>query len=244
MAAMLELVFDPAGDLLDATRDCEADIFLQSFGNTRQQLAEEYGPYEQDSVFVSLVDGAGDVVACGRLLTGLHTALKTIDDLRRPPWRIDGARSAGAAGLDLTRTWDLATMGVRPGVAHGRTRLACALYHGGISALRVNEAAAMVAIVDDRVRRLLQSIGLNARAIPGAATAPYLGSDASTPVYAHLAAAFDRQRRDSPDAHRLVTLGIGLDGVRVPAREQFRLPVRVPAAWTSRPLSAPVGDPR
>lgn len=237
MSTPLRLVFDPTGDLLESTRDCEADIFLQWFGNTRQQLAVEYGPYEQDSVFIALVDRGDEVLGCGRLLTGRRTGLKTIDDLGRAPWGVDGVRSASAVGLDLTRTWDLATMGVRPGTGAGESRSAFALYHGLISALRVNEVAGMVAIVDDRVRRLLRGIGLQARPLPGAPTAPYLGSSSSTPVHAHLAAAFDRQRRDFPDAYRLVTLGVGLDGVTVPEREAFRLHREVPAEAVPQPMS-------
>jgi hypothetical protein len=36
----------------------------------------------------------------------------------------------------------------------------------------------------------------------------------------------ENQRVRFPDAYRLVTLGIGLDGVSVPPRESFRLPAQ------------------
>jgi hypothetical protein len=63
---------------------------------------------------------------------------------------------------------------------------------------------------------------------PGAHTAAYLGSEGSTPVYAHVAAAVDDQRRRLPDAHRLVTMGVGL-GISVPETGAFRRVVRAPA---------------
>jgi hypothetical protein len=80
-----------------------------------------------------------------------------------------------------------------------------------------------IAVLDERVRRLLASVGILTRALPGTSTATYLGSPSSTPVYAHYAPMLDNQRREFPDAYRLVTLGIGLDGISVPAAESFRL---------------------
>ena len=41
--------------------------------------------------------------------------LKTLDDLSREPWRVDGMRPARAAGIDPATTWDIATLGVRSG---------------------------------------------------------------------------------------------------------------------------------
>ncbi len=227
-APRLRIVFDPTGDLLEATRDCEADIFLQWYGNTREQLAEEYGPYEHDSVFVSVVDDTDEVLACVRLLTGATTSLKTVDDVSRPPWAVDAPRSAAAVGVDVTRAWDVATMGVRPGLKQGRTGLALATYHALITSIRANSVPSVVAILDERVRRLLTSVGWAMRTLPGTRAANYLGSDSSTPVYADIAQILDEQRRVNPDAHRLITLGVGLDGVQVPGNEHFRL-VRVPA---------------
>ncbi|MBA3720116.1 MAG: hypothetical protein H0W95_07530 [Nocardioidaceae bacterium] len=242
-SSTLRLEFDPAGDVLEASRDCEADIFLQWYGNTRQQLAEEYGPYEQDSVFVSLVDAANDVLACVRFLTGSSVGLKTIDDVRQPPWSVDAPRSARVAGVDLGRTWDVATMGVRPGERAGRAQLAMALYHGLVASVVANEVSAVVAILDERVRRLLASVGLDMRSLPGTRPAHYLGSPSSAPVYARTASTLDRQRRDFPDAYRLVTLGVGLDGVTIPDRGHFRL-LRVPVEPMPEPVSAGVSSLR
>ena len=61
------------------------------------------------------------------------------------------------------------------------------------------------------------------RPLPGTHAAPYLGSPASTPVYGHFAEMADLQRRTNPEAHRLIDLGVGLDGISVPAAETFRL---------------------
>jgi hypothetical protein len=69
--------------------------------------------------------------------------------------------------------------------------------------------------------------------LPGARPARYLGSAASTPVYRHCDEAFDQQRIINPDAHRLFTQGIGLDGIRVPPLSEFRYVERSTAGSVS-----------
>lgn len=223
MGAPLRLVFNPTGGLDEAARDCEADVFRHWYGNTREQLVDEYAPYERDSVFLAVADEHDDVLACGRFLTGATAELKTIVDVQRPPWTVDAPRAAAAVGVDLTRTWDLATMGVRRGIRQGATRLASALYHGFTTAVRVNRVGAMIAILDEHVHRVVASAGVHLQALPGTRPEPYLGSPASRPVYARTAPYLDYQRRHRPEAHRLLTLGVGLDGVQVPERAHFRL---------------------
>ncbi len=50
----LRLHFDPGATCLAAARECEAEIFLRAYGNTRDEIADEYGPYEHASVFMAL----------------------------------------------------------------------------------------------------------------------------------------------------------------------------------------------
>lgn len=222
MAAPLTLHFDVTGDLLQGARDCEAEVFLRWYGNTREQLAQEYGAYEDSSAFLCVADEHGEVLAAARLLApGGRAGLKTLTDVARAPWHVDGARAARAAGAELDTTWDVATLGVRRQVRDA-ARLSLALYHGVVNVCQANGMSGFVAVLDDRVRRLLDSVGIVTRTLPGTSTAPYLGSPRSTPVYVLRSFLFDQQRRDFPDAYRLVTLGQGLDGIAVPGLEQFR----------------------
>lgn len=243
MTGLLTMHVDPTGDVLESARDCEAEVFLRWFGNTRAELADEYGPYEDSTVFLAVADDAGEVLGAVRLLLPGGTAgLKTLHDMGQAPWGVDGVRSATAAGLDLTSTWEVATIGVRGQDRAGGLRLSMALYHGLIGICLANGMSAYVAVLDERVRRLLHSVGLTTRALPGTRAAPYLGSPASTPVYTRCAPTLDAQRRDHPDAHRLVTLGVGLDQVRVPDPDGFRLHGRTGlgepwSPWESSELS-------
>lgn len=224
MASDTWMHFDAQGALLASARECEAEVFLRWFGNTRQQLDAEYGPYEDSSVFLVIADERDEVLGAVRLLIpGGRAGLKTFTDIGDDPWAVDGSRATAAVGIDLGSTWEIATLGVRSGTDANGLRLSLALYHGLITVARANRVSSFVAILDERVRRLLASVGIVMRALPGTNTAPYLGSSASTPVFAHFTPMVENQRRQFPDAYRLVTLGIGLDGVAVPNLDAFRL---------------------
>lgn len=231
-AALLRLRFNPDAELLEAARECEAAVFLRAYGNTRQQLEDEYGPYEQASVFIALADDSGDVLGACRLIRPTGAGLKSLHDAARAPWSIDVARSARAAKLDLDHTWDVATLGCRRGLKGAGKLASAALFHGLVLAVRANEIRSAVMIIDERVRSLLASAGMTGQTLPGAGPARYLGSAASTPVYRHCDQAFDQQRITNPDAHRLFTQGTGLDGISVPGLDAFRYaePGIVPAA--------------
>ena len=229
------LTFDVRGPLLEAARGCEAEVFLSWYGNTADQLEREYGGYAESSVFITLSDDDGDVAGAIRLIVPGVAGLKTLHDMADPPWHLDGPRSARAAGLDLDSTWDVATLGVRDGMGSKGVMAAAALYHGLILATRVNEVTALVSIMDERVRSLLRSVGVITHPLPGAVTAPYLGSQASTPVYGKMTHALDTWRRIAPEAFRLIAQGNGLEGVRVPDPATFVL--------GSRPLTIDLTEP-
>jgi hypothetical protein len=162
------------------------------------------------------------VLGACRLIRPTEAGLKSLHDASKPPWSVDAARAARAAGLDLDQTWDVATLGCRRGLK-GPARLAsAALFHGLVQAVRANSIRSAVMIIDERVRTLLASAGMTGHTLPGTAPARYLGSAASTPVYRHCDQAFDQQRITNPDAHRLFTQGIGLDGISVPELAAFR----------------------
>lgn len=228
MSVDLVLHFDPQGDALAAAQDCEASVFLNEYGNTADQWAEEYGPYEPTSTFLTVTEPGGDAVASMRVILPSEVGLKSLEDVARPPWLIDGARAARAAGLTLDQTWDVATIAIRRNAARGGL-LSAALYRGLLLATRANAARWLVMIMDVRARRVLHTAGLQTRVLPGASIAPYLGSEASVPLWTEVAPMVDNQRRLNPDAYRLITLGIGMDAIAVPDASGFLLNPRMPA---------------
>jgi hypothetical protein len=239
MRHALRLEFDVRGPMREAAKQCEADVFLKWYGNTRHELNAEYGPYRRSSVFLALIDAQDRVVGTCRLILPGPAGLKTLTDLTKEPWGLDGVGSAMAAGLDLDKTWDIATLGVRDGLSGYGRMAAAALYHGLILATRANQVSSLVSILDERVRSLLRSLGVATHALPGAGTRPYLGSAASTPVYGHMARSLDAWRRVAPDSYRLIAMGTGLDSVSVPALAAFGLrPNRLSSIDLTDPLPA------
>lgn len=237
IAAGTTMHFAVEGDLLASARDCEAEVFFRNYGNTRSEIQEEYGPYEDSSVFLAIADRHGEVLAAARLLApGGRAGLKTLVDVGEAPWHVDGLRSAAAVGMALDTTWEVATLGARRESRAQGMRLSLALYHGLIEVQHANTMTSFVAVLDERVRRLLSSVGLLTRSLPGTVTAPYLGSPASTPVYAHCSQVLDNQRRHFPEAYRLVALGVGLEDIAVPTRDAFVLPSHLGLSAVTAPV--------
>jgi hypothetical protein len=143
-----------------------------------------------------------------------------VNDVARPPWGVDGPRALQLSGADPQRTWDVATIAVRPDKRV--TPLAsAALYHGLVMFTRANDVRWIVMMLDERARRLLGIVGFVARPIPGTVGAPYLGSALSTPLVGDVAGMIDGQRRTNPDAYRLISLGVGMTGIAIPPLEAF-----------------------
>jgi hypothetical protein len=233
MDSMLYLHFDVDGSLLDGAKACEEDVFLSAFGNTRGQLEEEYGPYEDQSFFMVVADGNDDVLGSCRMIQPGPLGLKTLNDVSRPQWGIDGYRAAEAVGVDPHRYWDIGTLGVRSSVRGRRLSVAIALYHGIVASTRVNRIPGITAILDMQIRRILTSADYILPSLPGAKPGPYLGSVESSPVYGHSTVVLDYQRKKNPDAYRLMSLGIGLDGIAIPDDAGLLRKNRVGSGMTS-----------
>jgi hypothetical protein len=220
------LVVEARGALREAARQCEAEVFLDRFGNTAEELAEEYGPYEERTIFLAVVegeDGAADVLASARIVLPVPLP-KTLADAGREPWLADPPRVVREVGLDLDRTWDVLTFAVRRGVRGRGVHAFEALIYGVIEGMAANGAEWMVAMVDDGPRRLLAERGVDLDRLPGTWTAPYFGSPATTPVYARQAdMAAGRRRVGAPE-------GGWAHGVALPPPEALRVAPRPGAA--------------
>lgn len=214
-AAPLRLVFDPTGDELAAAKECEADVFMEAYGNTREEFALEYGPYDDQTGFITVLETSGRAVATARFIAPGPAGLKTLNDVSRPPWQVDGEQSARSAGVPLDRTWDVATIAARRGEGRGGL-CAAALYYGLNSAASANGIDFIVTILDSRARSLLASLSMQADALPGTSAGEYLGSPSSTPLWSDVRRVAEEQRRENPDAYRLIYQGIGFDGIELP----------------------------
>jgi hypothetical protein len=218
------LRFATHGDALGTVRAFEAASLAAG-------AERAFGPYETDSLFLTVTDTAGDVAGAARLILPGPAGLKTLNDLDRRRARID-------AGIESHRTWDLASFAVRAGSRHSEL-VAAALCHGLVHAARVNRVRTLVATLDDAARARLAFVGLAPAAIPG--TERTAAATGRTPMWGYVSELLDFQRFASPEAYRLVVHGIGLEDVSLPSREQLRVtaPVRAVAAGAAvRTLAA------
>ena len=224
MHQQLRLALALSGPIRDAIFEQEAAIFARTYGVNRADHVAEFAPFESASAFLAVLDERDGVAGFMRLVTPGPAGLKTLVEAGGSSWWIDGGRAARAAGIDPDDTWDVATLGVPRGAGSKRMMITAALYHGLVIAARENHVRSLLMTVDERVRAILAVMGLTTFALPGAKPGPFCGSPASTPVWAHCAQMLDGQRRNNPEAYRLIAQGVGLDGISVPGADHFLLP--------------------
>jgi hypothetical protein len=176
-------------------RQLEREVFEQSWGNDSVTMKNEFGPYDESSVFFMAVD-THDRVPAGvvRMIRNSPAGLKTIVDLD------DGVKSPIAPiaipvdevmrhhGIDdLDRCWDGATAAIPR-----RYRRRLAATH--VQILRVMALAAMreniqhfVAVLDAPVVRAARDV-LGLPLVPLVGTPPFTHMDApdNQAVYAHV----------------------------------------------------------
>jgi hypothetical protein len=219
----LRLQFDVQGELLEAARECEAEVFSARFGYTAEELTESYARYDAQTHFLVVTDHADRVLAASRLVFPGPGGLPTMDDVAAPPWSVDPFQVAELAGLDLDRTLDGATFAVRDGLRRQGYAASHVLLHGMFAAMLANRLPSLLCIIDAVPNEMLRALGLIFTTLPGTSTQPYYASPASTPMYAHLTDLLAGQQRLAPQAHRAIGEGIGLAGVVVPPVHKFRL---------------------
>jgi hypothetical protein len=187
----------------DAARAVEAGVFLQAFGNTPEVMAREYGPYEERSRFVTVIDEAtGGALGAARLIaTDGLAPVKTLVDVAGPPWQLDVDASLRTAGLAEGPVWDVGSLAVerrfRSGASGGEVIVA--LCHGVHRYSMISGVRGLVTVLDDRILRVVRSMGMPWLPMPGASSQHYLGSPASTPcamVMADVAGSIQAKRPD------------------------------------------------
>jgi hypothetical protein len=221
---LYRLELTPARLVHEEVRQCELDVFGHWYGNTPEEFAEAYGPYEERTAFLSVTRDDGRVMGTCRVITPGPRGLKTLSDIGRQPWGVDADRCVRAAGIDPARTWDIATLAVRRELGAGGRLMVAAMYYGLIHATRVNDCPWLVAIIDRRARSLLALLGFPMHAIPCTDPQFYMGSTASAPVFCHVPTVVAAQRTTDPEAYRLISAGQGLLDVRLPDDDVLVLP--------------------
>jgi hypothetical protein len=203
IATPYQLIFAAQGDLLDAARALEA--------HGHRDLTS----HDSSSVFLTVIDAAGEVHGAARLILPGPTGATTINDA-------DTEQAGRLLGVDAELSWEIASFTVHPGTDG---RVAAALCHGIVQALRTNRVRSIVARLDQRARLFFATAGMLPGRVPGAAV------DIRC---ARVSDLLDTQRRTNQDGYRLVSQGLGLEGVRVPHPDELLVsaPMRAGLSWT------------
>jgi hypothetical protein len=211
-----------AGPFADGARECEAEVFTEVYNNTREELAEEYAPYDSQCFVVVIdqelaaADPVASVIASCRIILPGSAGHKSIDDMTLPPWSADALQATASVGINLDHAMDIATIAVRNrGTREGATAMA-ALCHGMSMVSIAHDIPWLVAILNDTVRRMFKSWQIDLLEIPELGPRPYYGSPASTPVYLNWPAIRAHLRRNAPRRHRTYILGAMDDVVTDP----------------------------
>jgi len=204
---------DPASAL---ARHLECSVFLETFGNSPELLAKEYGPYEEASVFFCVIDHLRHVPAgVMRVVVPSPAGCKTVDDVE-PVWGESLGAMAARTGLaiDLARTWDIATLAVAPEYRGKATMglVSMGLYQALALASPRCGIAWLLAILDVPVWRMIRwKLRMPMAPFDGVPARPYLGSPASMPVWCNVPDTERRIARSDPEVHTLYFEGHGLE---------------------------------
>ena len=206
---------EPGADL---GRHLESRVFLESFGNTTDLLAREYGPYEASSWFIVVVDHLRQLpVGVMRIVRPSPVGLKSLNDLQSV-WGEAAEVVMRRTGLDFDqrKTWDIATLAVLSDYRHGTTGglVTMGLYQTLSLAALISGIELFVAILDMPVFRILRwKLHMIFAGYRGLAPKPYLGSIASIPAWCDVAGSESRLAAVDPDLHAILCKGTGLEPV-------------------------------
>jgi hypothetical protein len=221
----------------DLARHIERAVFEETFGNSPELVAAEYGPYEAASMFLCVIDHrrrrpAGMLRVLRPAPSGVSgvsgvsgpsgvsgasglTGFKSLHDIDRVWGQSPEYLARHGVTLRADRLWDIATLAVdsdyRGRAAHGLVGLS--LYQALHMGTRRYGIEQLVTILDVRVLRLLQwQLVKPFIEFAGMTARRYLDSAASLPVWSDLGAWADRLATADPAMHDLMFDGRGLEG--------------------------------
>jgi hypothetical protein len=219
----------PAGVL--ATR-LERSVFVESFGTTEAEHDEAYRPYDEQSLFLVVIDHVNGVTAgAARVVVPGDRPQKTLADLELL-WGAGATElDAMGFGLEPSPVWDVATLAVAS--AYRSPLIGQALHQLVCRTATLAGVRRFVTILDTRVyrlfRRQLRDLFI---AFPTLSPLMYGGS-LSVPCWCDLEVSAGHLRSVDPNLYELLFEGTGLEhAVAPPPRWRWSSdagqPVRVP----------------
>ncbi|MEV4344090.1 hypothetical protein AB0J83_06385 [Actinoplanes sp. NPDC049596] len=176
------LAVGPHDPMAAVARTVERQVFEQSFGNDADEMAAEYGPYEQNSLFFLVLDRrTGMPAGAGRVIDGGGKTLDEAPDLIGQ----DLSEIVATHGMHDGKIWDFATVGVLPAYRGGKSGLAVSslLYRTFLKAGHRAGVRHLVALLDHRAHRNLALLGVPFVPMANSAPFAYLGSPSTMALH-------------------------------------------------------------
>jgi hypothetical protein len=183
---------DPYSDI---ARQLEREVFFESWGNDAAQMAREYGPYEQASLFFLAVDTEANAPAGAlRMIRNSSAGLKTVVDLddreKSPiaPVAVPAAVVQAHHGIDdFDACWDGATAAVPRRYRRKSPTIHMQVMLTVFAAAMRDGVEHFVAVLDAPVVKTARDV-LGLPLVPLAGTPPFTHMDApdNQAVYAHI----------------------------------------------------------
>lgn len=200
----------------ELARYVERTVFDETFGNPRELLDAEYLPYEESTVFYTVIDHRRRLPAgMMRIILPSARGLKTLQVIE-DAWGVDVNGLLERTGLDwdLDLAWDVTTLAVA-GEYRGKSTdglISLGLYQTLVRSALAGGARWFLTILDMKPLELIQTYTHDCfHEFEGLGPRSYLDSPLSIPVYNDIPQWEPRLLAADPAAHDLLFRGIGIE---------------------------------
>jgi hypothetical protein len=203
---------DPAAEL---GRSIEVAVFEEFFDNSPELLDAEYSPYDDNSLFLVVLDHRLRRPAGVLRILLPHGPTKSLDDIERA-WGEDPAEVIARTRPEIDRTllWDIATLAAMPDYRGSSTNglITLSLYQALAVLGTQNGIKWVVAVLDLVVLDLIQQmISRPFHPFRGLEPRRYLDSPSSLPVFLEADDYQPRLALTDPDMYEILFEGRGLE---------------------------------
>ena len=184
---------DGQDPLSNVGRHIERVRFEKTFGNTADDMAREYGPYEHASTFFISVDREDEAPAgVLRIIRNSAVGLKTINDVAGPPLHLSKEHIMAYHNIDtLDDCWDIGTVATMPEQPSATASIQA--YRAMYLAADRDNVKHFISVIDAKALSQLSGyLGIPFQALVDTPPFEYLGSDRSQAVYGHVSDLFER----------------------------------------------------
>jgi hypothetical protein len=209
---------DPGAEL---AREVERQVFLEYFGNSRELLADEYGPYEPASMFLCVIDHRRLCPAgVMRMIVPSAVGQKTLVDVEHV-WDRTAEQLFATIGVATSsaRIWDVSTLAVAEDYRGRGTEglISLALYQALFQSALPFDVDHFVTVLDLVVLDLIQTrMGRPLSHFAGIEPRNYLDSPSSLPVYIDIQDYARRLGESDPPIHEILFEGTGIEEAVAP----------------------------